>query len=805
MGVRGLFEARCGVILPVLCGVAAVAAATPAHALTVADSLCDSATIAAPKSYPAPDTLVEATQRLRTSLRQPLQPAQVQSALNPALGEAGTQPGQQILAEYCVTAGEVMRTGVEGSQMQAQNYLLSAYRYATASADRATVVTATYRLGLVWLGDPASAGSRGTGRKRSRSAQQEGGQMEPATMLGSNCEMMSGPESQRLSNRAISTAALECAASTGALIGDYGVSALARYRLAALALGRTKSDDPNADLYLDIARKQARLALSTVLKMPAGAQRAEIAGRILWILIDAGELSAPGIAQAIPAMIEGQEGDPGIMAFAEASKARLALARKDMPAARAAANRAIFHESQRPVGLRLYEWYLLLGDADPEHGTEHALAAYRALESVRPLLPKLDPVTQEPIFATRMRPIFESAVQAELLGGNALNEAQRIGRAQEIVEASRQAELQSVFGNECIPSREPVKLSALRPNEILLYPVLLPDRVELLYASGADASAPGGIAYKRIAAPGKENRDSVARLVRDMIVSINIGDNRWEAASRTLYDLLITPVEGKLDKDSTLVIVPDGALRSLPFGALRDASGQYLVQRTRLSIIPSLAYSQPGRDRGTAVPAVVAAALQRAVDLPSGYFEKLEGTEEEARTAIAQGGEAKRNRLIVNFRSTDLASALAANHVDILHLATHASFNGRSDRAFIVADGETIPLSALRGLIGRNLTRGEELDLLILSACETAVGDDEAAMGLAGAAVQAGASSAIASLWEINDTGTVSLMQKFYNGYRAGQSKSEALREAQLAMIQAGGDNADPYIWAAFVLLGAWR
>ena len=78
-------------------------------------------------------------------------------------------------------------------------------------------------------------------------------------------------------------------------------------------------------------------------------------------------------------------------------------------------------------------------------------------------------------------------------------------------------------------------------------------------------------------------------------------------------------------------------------------------------------------------------------------------------------------------------------------------------------------------------------------------------MGLAGAAVQAGASSAIASLWEINDTGTVSLMQKFYNGYRAGQSKSEALREAQLAMIQAGGDNADPYIWAAFVLLGAWR
>ena len=141
----------------------------------------------------------------------------------------------------------------------------------------------------------------------------------------------------------------------------------------------------------------------------------------------------------------------------------------------------------------------------------------------------------------------------------------------------------------------------------------------------------------------------------------------------------------------------------------------------------------------------------------------------------------------------------------MLHLATHASFNGRSDRAFIVANGETILLSELRQILAQNRTRGDELDLLVLSACETAVGDDEASMGLAGAAVQAGARSAIASLWPVNDAGTAQLMTNFYQLYRDGRSKSAALREAQLALITGGGMNADPNIWAAFTLLGAWR
>jgi len=190
------------------------------------------------------------------------------------------------------------------------------------------------------------------------------------------------------------------------------------------------------------------------------------------------------------------------------------------------------------------------------------------------------------------------------------------------------------------------------------------------------------------------------------------------------------------------------------------------------------------------------------MNLPVGFFSELAGTGEEARIAVqyATSGQA-----LPDFTKADLAAALDGRRIDVLHLATHAAFNGRSDRAFIVANGEVIRLAELREMIESSRTRGDILDLIILSACETAVGDDEGSMGLAGAAVQAGARSVIGSLWQVSDTGTAELMSQFYRRYSAGESRSQALRDAQLALIAGGGDNADPGIWAAFTLLGAWR
>ncbi|MBS0362130.1 MAG: CHAT domain-containing protein, partial [Proteobacteria bacterium] len=373
----------------------------------------------------------------------------------------------------------------------------------------------------------------------------------------------------------------------------------------------------------------------------------------------------------------------------------------------------------------------------------------------------------------------------------------------QIVEAYRQAELQSVFGAECLPPRDALTPEALTAGEVLLYPILLPDRLELLYLAGGE----GGATFRRLPPNRNVDRQAVSRLVETMVLSLSYDeDDKWRAASRQLYDLLIKPVEGELKPGSELAIVPDGALRALPFSALLDADNRFLIQKTRVSVAPSLAYSQPGSGDQRRREQLLAASLEMEVDLPAGDFEKLTGTGQEAKeAATVDGKRIRRSWVIENFKKADLIKALTEEDIDVLHLATHASFNGRSDRAFIVANGEVILLSELRQILSANRARGDELDLLVLSACETAVGDDEASMGLAGAAVQAGSKSAIASLWPVNDQGTAELMKGFYRFYRQGRSKSEALREAQLAMLQEGGANADPNAWAAFTLLGAWR
>jgi len=333
--------------------------------------------------------------------------------------------------------------------------------------------------------------------------------------------------------------------------------------------------------------------------------------------------------------------------------------------------------------------------------------------------------------------------------------------------------------------------------------VLLPDRVLLIYAEGGTGRSGEAPRYHLLPANRSFGRSDVIGLVNKMADSISYGsDNSWRAPARQLYDILIAPVADRLGSDSTLVIIPDGPLSTLPFAALLDAKGKFLIEQTNLGIVPSLAYSQPGSGLHGAKTGVVAASLEKQVVLPVGTFPALVGTSEEARFAVAGH---RSSAFIENFHRADLEHALATRQTDVLHLATHASFNGRSDRSYIVADGEQIPITDLRGLIARYQTRGEQLDLLVLSACETAVGDDQSNLGLAGAAVQSGARSVLASLWQVNDAGTAQLMKGFYTGLAAGKSKAAALREAQLALIRQGDELADPSVWAAFILLGGWR
>jgi CHAT domain-containing protein len=160
----------------------------------------------------------------------------------------------------------------------------------------------------------------------------------------------------------------------------------------------------------------------------------------------------------------------------------------------------------------------------------------------------------------------------------------------------------------------------------------------------------------------------------------------------------------------------------------------------------------------------------------------------------------------------------------ILHLATHASFkSGQADRAYIQLWDGPLHINDLRQL---KWYEDPQIELLVLSACETAFDDYEAELGFAGLAVQAGAKSVLASLWQVSDLGTLALMDQFYAQLHDPNVtiKAEALRQAQIALLrgeftvqngfvgdvplppelaQKNPDLTHPYHWSSFLLVGS--
>lgn len=784
---------------------AAGAASAPVSASALADRLCTDSAPAALARFPTDASLLSAAESAEQRLDQERVGAAAASGLEAqvaALDVAADQakaPAAASLARYCSAAGELMRVSPDGSQNLAQTYLMTALRRSLAAQLSTETAQAAYRLGLVSVSGAALSGTRGVAPVR-----RDGGTIvrklrsaEAADGSAQICSALGDVQVEDSSDASLSMLALDCSARIALQAGSPALASLARLRFARFAIDWSKSsDDPEALRKVGLERALSGLPVAGQVAEPG--LKAELVGRLARTAIELGGADDPRLAEAI-ATLQREAREPIGEAVAAELAARLALKRGDKASAARLLQGAILQESGRPVPLRLPEYFLLLAQAEPQQRLRHVSAAYAALENIRPRLPRLDPLTEESTFSLYMRRVFEAAADAQLAAASSGDDDGHIRSAQQIVEAFRQAELQSAVGSECLPVRNAVDATSLVRGETLLYPLLFADRVEIITVSGAS----GDRRFRRLPANFTTNRQEVAGLVEAFVVSLTRGeDDSWKAPARKLYDIFIAPVEAQLGPGSSLAIVPDGPLRSVPFAALLAPDGKFLVERTAISVAPALAYSQPGAGHARNRVSILAASLQKRVTVSGLTFAALSGTATEAQIAASNGSP---GRLVRDFTRDELVTALAAEPFDVLHLATHASFNGRSDRAFIVANGGAIRLSELRDLIGRNRARGDELGLLVLSACETAIGDDEASMGLAGAAVQAGALSAIASLWQVDDAGTAELMRGFYGNYRAGQSRAEALRQAQLALIRHGGNNADPYVWAAFTLLGAWR
>ncbi|NJN76668.1 MAG: CHAT domain-containing protein [Synechococcaceae cyanobacterium RL_1_2] len=306
--------------------------------------------------------------------------------------------------------------------------------------------------------------------------------------------------------------------------------------------------------------------------------------------------------------------------------------------------------------------------------------------------------------------------------------------------------------------------------------------------------------------------------MRQEVTNVRRG-NAFLRSSQQLYQALIAPLEPTMQEQglNNLTFLMDAGLRSLPIAALHDGQ-QFIIENYSVGLMPSLSLTDTRYVdiKDLSVLAMGAETFPDLQPLPAVPVEL-----DVISNRLWNGAKF----LNEDFNLKNLKGVRENTPYGILHLATHAEFKaGTAADSYIQLGQEKLTLDKLDELS----LNDPPVELMVLSACRTALGDEEAELGFAGLAVMAGVKSALGSLWYVSDEGTLGLMTTFYKDLLTAPIKAEALREAQLQMLQgttrlANGqletpaglvelppnlaqlsdrDFSHPYYWSAFTMIG---
>ncbi|MEO2237326.1 MAG: CHAT domain-containing protein, partial [Candidatus Poseidoniia archaeon] len=317
----------------------------------------------------------------------------------------------------------------------------------------------------------------------------------------------------------------------------------------------------------------------------------------------------------------------------------------------------------------------------------------------------------------------------------------RLAEARHVVEQWKAAELRNYFRDSCAAELQATARSVetVDPGAAVVYPIVLADRLELL------VSRASGIARFQVAIPASQLEREVRRF-RQLLAKRTTRE--YQVPAQQLYEWLVAPYASLLESEKidTLVFVPGGVLRTIPMAALHDGEG-FLLERYAVAITPGLDLLAP-KPLDPSASQLLLAGVSEAVQ---GYRELPMVERELGAIEALYGGTVLLN---ASFDAESLRSELRNQRPGVVHLATHAEFTGDPDTSFVLTHDDRLSMEDLTSLM-RSVRYGEEpVELLVLSACETAMGDERAALGLAGVAIRAGARSAMGSLWSVSDEAT---------------------------------------------------
>ncbi|MDP6095141.1 MAG: CHAT domain-containing protein, partial [Gammaproteobacteria bacterium] len=324
----------------------------------------------------------------------------------------------------------------------------------------------------------------------------------------------------------------------------------------------------------------------------------------------------------------------------------------------------------------------------------------------------------------------------------------------------------------------------------VVYPIILPDQLMLLVRLSS------GLRLYPVDVNAESLSDAVLDY-RDMLEFVSVGEDEMLQVAGQLYDWIARPYVSELTSLGVqkIVYITASTLRPIPMSALHSGE-RYLVEE--FSIVTSLGLqltdSQENLDTETTLLGGVSEAVFDFIALDN------VGTEIAGIAAI-NSGETMLNQ---QFSLEAISNRLAVGNYSAVHLATHGYFDRDPSQSFILTYDGTLNLNSLQETVGVRRYADQPLDLLVLSACETAAGDERAVLGLAGVSLKAGARSSLASLWTISDEATSQLMIAFYQALNSGNSKADALRIAQLQLL-AEARFQHPNFWSPYILVGNWN
>jgi len=339
-------------------------------------------------------------------------------------------------------------------------------------------------------------------------------------------------------------------------------------------------------------------------------------------------------------------------------------------------------------------------------------------------------------------------------------------------------------------NKVPDYLNQIPQGAVLLYPFILGDRLEIILF------APNNLPIRRTT---KISKDQLEILINDFRSGLlDAGSEDFKEPSIQLYNLLIKPIEAELAQlnTKTILYAPDGQLRYIPIAALYDGK-QWLAEKYQISnLIAYTLFDFSAQPKNA--PNILAGAFGGKAGERKFGQSALPATVKEVQ-AIANSFQNSVTLTEDQFSRQAIESKFK-NH-NILHLATHAEFNtGAPDNSFIIfGNGDKIRLNEITDWQIPNI------DLIILSACQTGVGKLGSGVEILGFGYQvqkAGAKQAIASLWTVDDAGTQVLMESFYSELQKGDIPiAEVLQRAQISLIKSQ-KYSHPFYWSAFFAIG---